>query len=59
MHEVINFTKEQAMKAQRVSRCIAVLFLNLSARWEWVVKTVHRPFYPLERHPVSTVHENR
>jgi len=39
---------EQATKAQRGSRGIAVLF-NLGARWGWVVSAMPRPLYPRER----------
>jgi catalase len=49
--------KEQAMKAQRGSRGIALLFLNLSARWGWVVNTMPWPLYPQERKPVPIVQE--
>jgi catalase len=44
----VNFTLEQAMKAQRGSRGIALLFFNLGARWGWVVNATPRPFYPEE-----------
>ena len=37
---------EQDTKAQRESRCIALLFLQPSARWGWVVSTTPRPLYP-------------
>jgi hypothetical protein len=42
----VKFALEQAMKAQRWSRCIALLFLNLGDRWRWVVNATPRPFYP-------------
>jgi hypothetical protein len=32
--------------AYRGSRGIALLILNLGARWWWVVSTTHRPLYP-------------
>jgi hypothetical protein len=35
--------------AKRVSRGIALLFLDLSARRGWVVSTTPRPLYPRER----------
>jgi catalase len=41
----IKFTREEATKAQRGSRGIALHFLNLGARWDWVVKTTTLPFY--------------
>jgi hypothetical protein len=42
------------MKANQGSRDTALLFLNLGARWEWVVKAMSRPLnvvapYPLFR----------
>jgi hypothetical protein len=36
-------------RAQRGSRDIALLILNLGARRGWVVSTTPRPFYPRER----------
>jgi hypothetical protein len=30
-------------------------FLNLGARWKWVVKATPRPLYPLARNPVPIV----
>jgi hypothetical protein len=44
----IKYTLEQAMKAQKRSRGIALLF-NLDARWVWVVDATLRPRYPRER----------
>jgi hypothetical protein len=43
------FTLEQTTKAQRRSRCIALLFFNLGARWGWVVNVTPRPLYLQER----------
>ena len=44
----VKFTLEQAMKAQRGSRGIAILFL-LPRRWMgWVVNATSRPLYPRE-----------
>jgi len=43
------FTLEQAMKAQRWSRGIALLFGNLGARWGWVVNVTPGRFTPGER----------
>jgi hypothetical protein len=43
----VKFTLEQAAKAQKGSRGIAVLF-NLGARWGWVVSATPRPLYPQE-----------
>ena len=45
----IKFTLERATKARRGSSCIALLFLNLGARWGWVVNATPRPLYPRER----------
>jgi hypothetical protein len=42
----VKFTQEQAMKAQRVSRGIALLFLNLGARSGWVSNVTPRRFTP-------------
>jgi predicted DCC family thiol-disulfide oxidoreductase YuxK len=39
------FTLEQAKKAQMGSRSIALLFLNLGARWRWVVNVTLLPLY--------------
>jgi hypothetical protein len=45
----IKFTLEQAVKAQRGSRGIAVRFLfNLHIVWGWVVSAMPRPLYPRE-----------
>jgi hypothetical protein len=44
----VKFTLEQAMKAQRGSRGIALL-INLSARWGWVVNAMPQLLYPWER----------
>jgi hypothetical protein len=41
---------EQASKAQKGSRYIALLFFNLSTRWGWVVNATPRPLYRRERH---------
>ena len=43
-----NFTLEQAINAERGSRGIALLLLNLGAGWGWVDNTTPRPLYPLE-----------
>jgi hypothetical protein len=49
---------EQATKAQRASREMAVIFLiNLSARWRWTVNVTPRPLYPHERDQVPIVQE--
>jgi hypothetical protein len=40
------------MKADSGSRGIAPLFLNLDARWGWVVSITAWPLYPWERTPV-------
>jgi hypothetical protein len=51
----VKVSLEQAMKAQRGSRCIAVLFY-LGARWGWVVNATPRLLYP-GKHPVPIVQE--
>ena len=45
----VKFTLEQAMNAQRGSRCKLYSFFNLDARWEWVVNATSRPLNPRER----------
>jgi hypothetical protein len=40
---------DKAMKAQRRSRGIAPLILNLGARWRWAVSKTSRPLCSLER----------
>jgi len=46
----VKFTLEEATKAQRGSRCIALYsFINLGAGWGWVVNAMPRPLYPRER----------
>jgi hypothetical protein len=42
-------TLEQATKAQRGSRSIALSFLNLSTRWRWVVNATPLTLYAWER----------
>jgi hypothetical protein len=44
-------------EAPRGSRVIALLVLNLDARWGLVVKATPRPLYPCERAPVPIVNE--
>jgi hypothetical protein len=54
----VKFALEQAKKAKGGSRGIALLFfLNLCARWRWVVKVTLRPLYPRERDPVPILQE--
>jgi len=44
----VKFTLQQATKAQRGSKCVALLFLQ-SQRWMgWVVNATPRPLYPRE-----------
>jgi hypothetical protein len=38
-----------SITGQKGSRCIVLLFLNLGARWEWVVNSMTRPLYHQER----------
>jgi hypothetical protein len=52
----VKFALEQAMKAQRGSRGIALIF-HLDPRWGCVVNATPRPLYSRERDPVSIVHE--
>jgi len=51
----IKFTLEQPMKAQRRGRGIALVFLNLGAKWRCLVNTTPRPIYPWVRDPVPIV----
>jgi hypothetical protein len=53
----VNFSLEQAMKAQRGSSGIHYSFLNLGARWGWVVNATLLPFYLREVEPVLIVQE--
>jgi hypothetical protein len=48
----VKLTIEQARKAQRGSRGVALLLLNLGARWMWVVSAMPWLLYPMERDPV-------
>jgi hypothetical protein len=45
------------MTAQRGSRGLALLLLNLGARWRWVANTTPWPLYPWEREPVPIVQQ--
>ena len=45
----VKFALEQTTKAQRGSRGIALLFLDLCAIWGWVVSATPRPLYSRER----------
>jgi hypothetical protein len=53
----LKFTLEQTIKAQRGSRGIAALFLNLATRWGWVVNATPRAFYTWVRDLVPIVKE--
>jgi len=53
----LNFTLEQTTKAQRGSRGLAVLFLNLTDRWGWVVSATPRSLYAWVRDLVPIVKE--
>jgi hypothetical protein len=44
----IKFSLEQAMKAQRGVEVQLYSFLNLGARWGWVVNATPRTLYPRE-----------
>jgi hypothetical protein len=45
----VKFTLEQAMKAQRGSRSVALLFLISPLSWGWVIAVTPQPLYPQER----------
>ena len=45
----VEFTLEQATKAQKFCRGLAYSFFYFGARWEWVVNATPRPLYPRER----------
>ena len=45
----MEFTVEQATKAQRGVEVQLYSFLNLGARWEWVAKAPPRSLYSRER----------
>ena len=45
------------MMVQMVSRGIAILFFNLSARYGWVVNTTPGPLYPWIRDPIPIAQE--
>jgi len=51
----VKLTVEEAMKAQRESRGVALLLLNLGARWMWVVNAMPWLLYPMKRDPVPIV----
>jgi hypothetical protein len=52
----VKFTLEQAKRAQRGSRGIA-LFFNFGATWERVVNAMQRTLYPRVKKPVPIVQE--
>jgi hypothetical protein len=52
----VKFTLEQAMKAQRRSRDIALLF-NLGDRCGWVINAMPHPLYTRERDLVPILQE--
>ena len=45
------------MKTQKGSRGVAVLFFNLGARWEWVIKAKPWLLYRRERKPLRILQE--
>jgi hypothetical protein len=53
IHIKVKFSIEQATKAQRGCRCIALLFFNLGARWGWLTNATLRPLYPRERPSIN------
>jgi hypothetical protein len=54
----VKFTLEEALKAQRWSRGIALLF-NVGSRWGCVVNATLRPLYSRESDPVPIVQETK
>ena len=54
---MVKIALEHALKAQRVSGIIALLFFNLGDRrgWGFMINATLRPFYPWERGPVLLV----
>jgi hypothetical protein len=52
----VNFTQEEVMKAQMWNRGI-YSFVDLGARWRWVVNARHRSLYLQERHTLPIVQE--
>ena len=42
----VHFTPERTTKVQSGSRGIALFFVNVGARWGWVVDATPRPLYP-------------
>jgi hypothetical protein len=53
--QILKFTLELTMKAQRRSRGTALLFLQPRREMEIGVSATSRPFYPQERDPLLTV----
>jgi len=43
---MVKFNLEQAMKAQRKTEVYLYSFVNLGARWGWVVNVMPQPLYP-------------
>ena len=54
----LNFTLERTTKAQTGCRGIAVLFLKLAGRWEWVVNATPLSLYAWVRDLVPIVKED-
>jgi hypothetical protein len=54
---VIRWSLLIAMSVLKGSIVIALLFLNLIARCEWVVSAMYWPLYPQERDQVSILEE--
>jgi hypothetical protein len=53
--EQVKFNLEEAMKARRRNRDIALIFLNLGPTWGWVVNAMPLPLYSRERDTVPIV----
>ena len=53
----VNLSLEQAVKAQRRSRRIPLLFFNLGPSCWWVVNATSGPIYPRERDLVPILQE--
>jgi len=52
VRSTVKFTLEQAMKAQRRMRGIALLFYNLGAGWRCMVNATSQPLYQWSLDPV-------
>jgi hypothetical protein len=57
MKVIMKFTIDRAMKTQRGSRGIALLFLDLGAAKVWAINATLRSPYPRGRHSVLILKE--